>query len=153
MCRGGGHLLRRVPSLAREDFMLYQSILNQRFCFYIVHGEALFDARAYVGRVFSNNQTGGGFYWLPVQHTTSTYGQGKTSFLTMVMGTFVFLLLTFAEASLLYLSLRVLYLTFQAYRTRKNIHPGHGCQSDILVYGMLVEHRTLRNRMAKVVFE
>lgn len=61
MCREGGHLLRRVPNLAREDFMLYRSILNQRFCLYIVHGEALFDARPYVERVFSNNQTGGTF--------------------------------------------------------------------------------------------
>ena len=115
MWRGGGHLLRTVPNMAREDFMLYRSILNQRFCLYIVHGEALFDARAYVGRVFSNNQTGGGFYWLPVQHTTSTYPQSKTSFLTIVMGTFVFVL---KLAYLTLPSLRVLYLTIPSKPTQ-----------------------------------
>ena len=59
MCLGGGHLPRRVPNLAREDSMLHRGILDQRFCLNIVHGEALLDARAYVERVFSNNQTGG----------------------------------------------------------------------------------------------
>ena len=39
--------------------MLYRGIVNQRFCLYIVHGEALLDARAYVERAYSNNQSGG----------------------------------------------------------------------------------------------
>ena len=85
--------------------MLYRGIHNQRFCLHIVHGEALLDARAYVERVnFDNQDWGqGGFIWLPVQHTISTYWRGKTSFLTRVVGTFVFLMLnlTFAEVSLL----------------------------------------------------
>ena len=54
--------------------MLYRGILNQRFRLYIVHGEALLDVRAYVERVYANNQTGGrealfGFlYSIPFLH-------------------------------------------------------------------------------------
>ena len=38
--RGVGICLERGLIVAREDLILYQGILNQRFCPYNVHGEA-----------------------------------------------------------------------------------------------------------------
>ena len=114
--------------------MLYRGILNQRFCLYVVHGEALLDARAYVERVFSINQTGGReafiscLYSIPCLHID----RARRASLTMV-GTFVFLLLSLilAGASLPYLTFTSTFSWMCPSLTgkRKTIQPGNGCHS------------------------